>query len=562
MTETEVLSSVDDSSSAYRNNNPVPHVSQSCTPWVDTRLNGYRPLLPFPYKYPIEKHAGPMLIPPHAVTLCGVCGMCITLEDERDMLPMNYARYNNGQAAVEHIDAGNRELQKLQAKGAGVDGEYAGERKFGVMPKPGWTGLYRVLICRTKLPPKRGMSQYHVSGIGRFHLWDSDPEARKIHGNSAYGELQTGDEYEPVFTVPWKKDELLIDRQHFYNKTIPDDEKDTTTSKSLVKRISVYPAHFHDQNYQQIYPHGFPIHANCWALAERVIGSDLIEKNLKLFLNVLQQRWKDEPMFVDSQEIANWIIDRGSWRSGFYSDYFNQNYRCEYEVNRNLVAIRDPMCVYEVEEIIAESAKKYTLLKEKMGDTVPAPTTIITSSFILYSIPYEVWMVIFDWLHYSEIVKLLSAARLRMPWSYWQQRAPRDIIWELDDIDLQTTPIDWQHLCLRAERLCEESLGLINRQRICNILKEVGQKVTFFSDVVVTDDQAETPNTAVPVSDSVAIETRSATVTRDKSRNEEAPEENLYDAAESEADSGLSEWDDEYDKGDYQATAEWDRVTP
>lgn len=372
------------------------------------------------------------------------------------------------------------------------------------------------------------MPRYHVSGIGRYHLWDSDPKARKLSNNVKYKDHRGLLNNEPVFTVPWKKDDLLVDRQHFYNKIIPDDKKEMTKSKLLVKRVNVYPAHFYNSDHQHMYPHGFPIHAHCWGLAERVIGGDRIEKDLELFVRILQQRWADENIIQDSRQLNEWIINR--------HPYFSAN---EYDCERQLVAIRDPIIVYEVEEIIAESAKRYSLLKERQGDS----PTIVTANYALFAIPYEVWAGIFDCMHYTELVKFLSVTRIQMPQSYWWSRAPRDIIWELDDIDCETTPVDWQHLCLRAERLCDESLGLINRQRICNILKEVDTKLTFFSDVEVADYQ--TGQAASPTTETL----------------DEASSigHHLYHGgSDSEEETGLTEWDDEYAKKDYLAAAQWD----
>lgn len=387
------------------------------------------------------------------------------------------------------------------------------------------------VICHTRLAPKRDMPRYYVSGVGRYHLWDSDPEARKLHAKQGYRDSR-GFLNEPVFTVPWKKDDLLVDRQHFYNKIIPDDQKDMTKSKPLVGRVSVYPAHFYNNDYRNLYPHGFPIHAHCWNLAERVIGGDKIEKDLELFIRILQQRWEDENIIQDSIQLNDWIVDS--------YPYFHRT--SEYDCDRRLVAIRDPITVYEVEEIIAESAKRYSLRKERQGDE----PIIVTANYGLFTIPYEVWAGVFDCLHYTDLVKFLSVTRIQMPRSYWWSRAPRDVIWELDDIDGKTTPVDWQHLCLRAERLCDESLGLVNRQRICNILKEVGTKLAFFSDVEVAGDQAG------------ESEPPASTTTETLAGASSVGHNLCHDSSDSEGELTLTEWDDEYARKDYLAAAEWD----
>lgn len=106
---------------------------------------GQRQPLSSPYKYPIENHAGPMLIEESRKTFCGVCGTCITLEDEQNLMwpAHSYAAYG-GPVPAQADDAGNREFQRLQASHADTDGHYVVRREFGIMPQAGWTGLYRV----------------------------------------------------------------------------------------------------------------------------------------------------------------------------------------------------------------------------------------------------------------------------------------------------------------------------------------------------------------------------------------------------------------------------------
>jgi hypothetical protein len=113
--------------------------------YSDCRPFGHRRPLSPPYKYPIENHAGPMLIEESRNTFCGVCGTCITLEDEQNLMwtTNGYATYG-GPVPAQPDDAGNREFQKLQEPQADADGHHADRREFGIMPKAGWTGLYRV----------------------------------------------------------------------------------------------------------------------------------------------------------------------------------------------------------------------------------------------------------------------------------------------------------------------------------------------------------------------------------------------------------------------------------
>jgi hypothetical protein len=293
---------------------------------------------------------------------------------------------------------------------------------------------------------------------------------------------------EPVFTVPINKEDALVDRRHFYNKKLSAKEKKNTTQKALVKRVSVYPCHFHDESNQNLFPHGFPIHDNCWRMATRVIGVDRIEKSLNSFLVILQQLWADDMTIAGSRQIVDWIVNERGSNCTMHAWYANiaslTTDRSHYDVNRILVAMNDPVHVDEVEEMIAESARRYRATKkEELNDeehdddwATSSVATVTSTEHSFHSVPQEALMNILDRLHHSEVEVLLSATELRVPQVYWRRRAPR-IIWELETIDEGTTPLDWQYLCLRAERMCEESLGLINRQRICNILHEVDRNM-------------------------------------------------------------------------------------
>jgi hypothetical protein len=100
-------------------------------------------------EYPIDQHAGPMFIHEKQNTFCGICGMCITLEDEQAVSRAVNPYTTTGPGTAQHADAGNVEFEELQQGDAhyNVECSEANERIFGVMPRPGWTGFYRVGEC-------------------------------------------------------------------------------------------------------------------------------------------------------------------------------------------------------------------------------------------------------------------------------------------------------------------------------------------------------------------------------------------------------------------------------
>lgn len=70
--------------------------------------------------------------------------------------------------------------------------------------------------------------------------------------------------------------------------------------------------------------------------------------------------------------------------------------------------------------------------------------------------------------------------------SYWIQRAPRKLIFEIQDfITIQkkknTGLVDWEDLCLQAEQLVQTSEQLRNRQRILDALE--GTRDIFYKMV-------------------------------------------------------------------------------
>ncbi|KAF3403257.1 hypothetical protein DPV78_004764 [Talaromyces pinophilus] len=408
-------------------------------------------------QYPIDKHASPMFIHEKQNTFCGICGMCITLEDEQAVSRTVNPFTTTGPDAAQHADVGNEEFEELQqGEDQSIDCDAANERKFGVMPRPGWTGMYRVVVRQTKTYHGKEEAHYYVSGLGRYHLWDSDPKARKMYNKCTY-EVK-----EPVFTVPREQDDSLIDRRHFYNKRLTKKEKKNTSQVPPVKRVSVYPRHYHDDENEKFFPHGFPVHDNCWKMAVKIIGADRLERELNLFIETLQDRFIDEDMLTDGRHVADWIVNERGNRGTWY-----QHNRTADDVNRILIAMHDPIHVDEVEDLIAESARRHTTMKEKLHDDGAAASAFNQTGAA------DSIMNILDELHHSEVEAFLKQTRIVVPWSYWARRAPYDIIWELESIEDYSTPLDWQYLCLRAERLCEESLGIINRSRICNILREV-----------------------------------------------------------------------------------------
>lgn len=284
---------------------------------------------------------------------------------------------------------------------------------------------------------------------------------------------------EPVFAVPWDRDGAIVNVSQLMTEKI---DKEPNTSAS--RMICVYPATFYDDLYQDKYPHGFPIHAHCWALAERIIGENA-EKDLELLVWILQQRWEDEQLLKESRLMTDWLTER-IWQSNV----------SEFEMTRNLIAVRDPLAVQEAFDLIRRSGQVYADRVEmdalirgmkalNTTTTTKAQEKAKKTSTLALSLPGEILSLVLDRLHHRDIRRALEATGWQIPDSYWRCRLRQGLIFELDDVG-PDAHLDWQFLCLEAEQLMEESFGLMNRQRICNALEEVKQKLDFFLSIVET----------------------------------------------------------------------------
>jgi hypothetical protein len=294
---------------------------------------------------------------------------------------------------------------------------------------------------------------------------------------------------EPVFTVPWDRDAAVIDvsqlnSAHNSNKNKNRKKRKRTREKhvhdsnrSSDGKICVYPAAFYDKKGPGLYPHGFPIHAHCWTLAERVVG-DKAEKELNLLIRIIRQRWEDEGLLNESTSMTAWLKEQT--RGTCADDYTN-----EFEITRNLIAIRDPIAVQEVTDLIQKSGQKY-------NPTAIGRSRITTakSSMIVSSLPVDILFLVLDLLHHRDIRAALDATGWHVQASYWRARLRQGLIFELDAVG-PDAHLDWQFLCLEMEQLMEESYGLLNRQRIHNALEEIKQRLEFFLSLVETSSPGE-----------------------------------------------------------------------
>jgi hypothetical protein len=268
--------------------------------------------------------------------------------------------------------------------------------------------------------------QYRLSGISqRLMTRFSDLSSHGVGGNCG------------VFIVPWDRDAVDTD----YSR-LNEPEKDSREMLTVV-----YPVSFDDFSAQCLYPQGFPIHAYCWTLIERIIGP-CAETHLELFTRALQKTWGERIVLPHFVEQAVWSLQ----------------YMYSPTVVEVPIAVQDPIDVPDIKDLLHRDALVQRTNKLRSWNCRPTK-----SGNPMCDLPLEITYMILDYLHSPDASRLISTMNWHIPDAYWRSRFPRDIIFEIERLS-PTADLNWRLLCLEAELLLETSKRLLNRQRIFQIL--------------------------------------------------------------------------------------------
>jgi hypothetical protein len=217
-------------------------------------------------------------------------------------------------------------------------------------------------------------------------------------------------------------------------------------------------ANFWEPLWQGYDRHGYPIHAYCWSLVERIIGPRA-EGQLDILIKAFRERWREQ-----SFELGECISDN-IWVADVSGE----------ELTERVFAIRDPVNIPEVQDLIRKSIENCS--KERMNQMSQKRCSLFLK-YLESGFPLDIQCLILDHLSYIDIQNVLVALGWQIPDSYWRGRFPKDIIFEIEEL-ASTADVAWQFLCLGAEQLLESSHGLLNRQRIFRVLR--GTRSLFFA---------------------------------------------------------------------------------
>ena len=237
------------------------------------------------------------------------------------------------------------------------------------------------------------------------------------------------------------------------------------------QRVDMSHPERNDKN-QQI---GYLIHAHCWVLLDHVIGHELIERNLRIFLNAITKFWKE------NHALWNPLLLDDDYDGTFYP--IHQRLRETPQTTENnyikmecVDTLQNPVIVPEIRALINQTVR--ACFENDDRSARPRQT-------VAFDVPLEIAMmivnVIYDNIYYNQasiydLRNMLTAFQWRLPNSYWQSRCKKYLIFEFDELIRNNQTVDWQFLCLRTEELFlkdgwYDGGGLKNRGRILQLLQ-------------------------------------------------------------------------------------------
>lgn len=204
---------------------------------------------------------------------------------------------------------------------------------------------------------------------------------------------------------------------------------------------------------------GYIVHAHCWVLFERILGTQLTQRNLAKFVRSSRKYWRKSKLFglssLNACEAEPTQIPR------------TLKYGCD--IYQNPLAIPAVQKVIDVAKVEAERPNYW---------------------FRKTSFPLEISVLIAERVcpvnHTGNDIKntenMLLAFQWKLPDFFWRVRLNEDLFIELDELKKAKSLVDWQVLRLGLMSLVSDrewyfSSGLGNRERVLGIM--VGIKKAY-----------------------------------------------------------------------------------
>lgn len=225
---------------------------------------------------------------------------------------------------------------------------------------------------------------------------------------------------------------------------------------------------------------GYTVHAHCWILVDRVIGTALVEANLKIFVTAVERFWAENATLWcrspfryvghETNSDPDPDIEPGDWPDDGTDDELEPI---------GVPAWENPAIVPRIQEIIEQATQNPD------ADSCPQQK--------LSHIPLDIAIQIVEFSKLASVAdtrNMLVAFGWKLPDSYWKSRYCRmDLVFEYADLQKTNCPVDWQLIGLATEELMEDpnwerNTGLGTRRWI---FRHLGQIKTIFQDLLERD---------------------------------------------------------------------------
>lgn len=250
---------------------------------------------------------------------------------------------------------------------------------------------------------------------------------------------------------------------------------------------------------------GYPIHAHCWLIVGRFFGFELIQQNLRAFVNAVAEYWKHNKRawsageeFPSAEERD--CFDQGPiWgnRLAGLLQYYHSSKR---EVGRSTLVVescryghqpRNPFRVSAIMDLIERVTKSCGTQRMDSNNKVSRSKESVQLPAMI-DVPVEIGVLIVDEIWKSRPLcqgriedtrNLLEAFQWTLPSTYWIARCDPQVFYEVEDLIASRKEVDWVGLCLGLEKLMLDPRwfyqnGLHHRRKI---LENLGVIQKYFT---------------------------------------------------------------------------------
>ncbi|UDD58623.1 hypothetical protein AFCA_006054 [Aspergillus flavus] len=191
---------------------------------------------------------------------------------------------------------------------------------------------------------------------------------------------------------------------------------------------------------------GYPIHAHCWVILDRVIGHEMVQKHLREFTRAVE---------------AYWSRNRIYWGSILGHDTCCGI--CSLETCHQWPLFHfsgSPLRIPGILGLITKATEctgvgRVELRRDSVIVNPPLDVAILIVDQIYGSRPCSLEML-------RDTRNLLEAFQWKLPDTYWRTRCESRLVFEMDDLIRENRPVNWKEFCLGLEEL------LLDKDWFCN----------------------------------------------------------------------------------------------